>query len=158
MRLSRRGLLRSLASLPLLLVASYAWPLMRAPAPVVELHIATDGDFLAFTPDQLKCPTGAHVRLVFHHAGKRVTQQHNWVLVLPGAASAVEQEAVQAGDKHGWLPHGDPRILAATRMCNPGETVTAEFIAPAPGDYPFICTYPGHGAEMRGVLHVTPRN
>jgi azurin len=123
--------------------------------PLVELKIATDGDFLAFVPTELSCPAGARVRLSFHHAGKRVTQQHNWVLVVPGATSAIEQAAIAAGAGSGWLPRGDRRILAATPMCNPGETELVEFVAPSPGNYPFICSYPGHGAEMRGVLHVT---
>jgi len=29
-----------------------------------------------------------------------------------------------------------------------------EFIAPAAGDYLFICSYPGHAESMWGVLHV----
>lgn len=130
-----------------------------APAPAsaksVELHIATDGDFLGFVPNELWCPTGAHVRLVFHHAGTRVPQQHNWMLVKPGTLDDVEKAATAAGEANGWVPQNDPRVLAATPLCNPGETVSVEFTAPAPGDYPFFCSYPGHGAEMRGVLHVT---
>jgi len=148
--------MQHLTRLPILLLATPAWPLTPTAASDIELHIGTDGDFLAFMPDELSCATKARVRVVFHHAGRRVTQQHNWVLVAPGTQSAVEQAAAQAGEKQGWLPQNDRRILAATPLCNPGETVTTEFIAPAPGDYPFICTYPGHGADMRGVLHVRP--
>ena len=25
-----------------------------------------------------------------------------------------------------------------------------------PGDYPYVCTFPGHGVMMRGVMHVKP--
>jgi len=32
---------------------------------VVDLYIETDGDFIAFKPDTLTCPTGALVRLTF---------------------------------------------------------------------------------------------
>jgi azurin len=28
------------------------------------------------------------------------------------------------------------------------------FTAPAAGDYPYICTFPGHYMTMRGVMHV----
>jgi azurin len=150
---------RALFALPLL-AGPLAFTLGRsragtAPGPLVELKIASDGDFLAFTPSELSCPAGAKVRLSFHHAGKRVMQQHNWVLVVPGATSAIEQAAMAAGAARGWLPREDKRILAATPMCNPGETETVEFVAPSAGNYPFICSYPGHGAEMHGVLHVT---
>jgi azurin len=123
-------------------------------AKTVELHIATDGDFLAFVPNELTCPTRTHVRLVFHHAGARVPQQHNWMLVKPGTLEEVDKAATAAGEANAWVPQNDPRVLAATMLCNPGGTVTVEFIAPAPGDYPFFCSFPGHGAEMRGVLHV----
>lgn len=126
-----------------------------ASAESVELHIQTDGDFLAFVPTELTCPAGVHVRLVFHHAGEHIPQVHNWVLVKPGTVDEVEAAATAAGEASGWLPQHDPRVLAATSLCSPGGTATVEFIAPAAGDYPFFCSFPGHGAEMRGVLHVT---
>jgi azurin len=122
----------------------------------VELTLATDGDLLAFKPDRLTCPTGALVHLTFFHAGKYITQEHNWVLTLPGAEQAVAQAALVAGEKAGWVPAGDPRILAATAQCSKGQHVSVSFTAPAPGAYPFQCTNPGHGAVMHGVLQVTP--
>lgn len=125
---------------------------------VVNLTIATDGDLLAFKPTELTCPTGAMVHLTFFHTGKYIRQDHDWVLTLPGAADAIDQAALQAGEAAGYVPpHGDRRVVAATPMCGKGERVSVDFIAPAPGDYPFICTYPGHAAFMHGVLHVTPR-
>jgi azurin len=123
----------------------------------LNLTIATDGDLLAFKPDQLMCAAGASVHLTFYHRGKYVSQEHNWVLVAPGAADAVAQAALAAGEKSGWVPKDDPRILAATPQCARGEHVSIDFIAPPPGEYPFLCTNPGHGAVMHGVLHVAPR-
>jgi azurin len=122
----------------------------------VELTIATDGDLLAFKPDRLTCPTGALVHLIFQHTGKYISQEHNWVLTIPGAAEAVAQAALAAGEKSGWVPLGDRRILAATPQCGKGEHTSISFVAPAPGTYPFLCTNPGHGAVMHGVLVVTP--
>ena len=43
-------------------------------------------------------------------------------------------------------------------MCGRGQVVMVEFIAPAAGDYPFICTFPGHAQSMWGVLHVLERS
>ena len=122
---------------------------------IVELHIQTDGEFLAFVPPELTCRTGTHVRLVFHHAGKRIPQEHNWVLVKPGTVEEVDRAASAAGEAKGWLPQRDRRVLAHTKLCHPGDTAIVEFAAPPPGDYPFFCSYPGHRAEMHGVLHVT---
>jgi azurin len=78
-------------------------------------------------------------------------------LTVPGAVDAVAQASLAAGDAGGYVPHGARRVIAATKMCNKGGRVTVDFIAPAPGDYPFIFTYPGHAVFMRGNLHVTPR-
>jgi azurin len=36
-----------------------------------------------------------------------------------------------------------------------GKEQVIEFTAPTkPGDYPYVCTFPGHHLLMRGVLHV----
>lgn len=122
----------------------------------VELMIASDGDFPFFVPQELTVPTGARVKLTFHHAGEILTQFHNWVLVKPGSMEAVEKAGIEAGEKNGWLKKGDPNVLAATPLIGKGEHATFEFTAPAPGDYPFVCTTPGHGVDMNGILHVTP--
>jgi azurin len=125
--------------------------------PNVALTVATDGDLLAFKPTELTCPTHARVHLTFYHTGKYIRQEHDWVLTVPGGADAVAQAGFAAGESAGYVPRADSRVLAATRMCGKGEHVSVDFTAPAPGDYPFICTYPGHAAFMHGVLHVTPR-
>ena len=49
-----------------------------------------------------------------------------------------------------------PDIIANTKLVQPNQSETIEFTAPADaGDYPYICTFPGHWMLMRGVMHVT---
>jgi len=149
--LSRRALLRALLAglMPLTACRRRTPP---APKKDVDLFIASDGDFLAFRPDELTCPAGAHVHLTFHHTGKFLNAVHNWVLVQPGQMEAVDKYA----EKHdGAVAPGDPRVIAVAPMCGKGETVRTEFIAPAAGDYPFFCSTPGHAEDMNGILHVT---
>lgn len=117
---------------------------------VVDLYIESDGDFLAFRPDTLTCPTGALVHLTFHHAGRIISARHDWMLTYPDKLEALSKDAE---DDDGILPKDDPRIIVATPLCDRGGTVTAEFIAPPPGDYPFLCST--HPEDMRGILHVT---
>ena len=138
------------------LLAAVVTPIAaRADAPsAVSLYVASDGDFLAFKPPELECPAGARVRLTFRHAGSRIQQKHDWVLLRPGTADAFMQAVLEVGEQHDWMPPNDPRVIAATPQINPGESVTIEFTAPPPGDYPFVCTFAGHGDVMRGVLHV----
>jgi len=118
---------------------------------VVTLFIQSDGDFLAFSPDSLTCPSGARVRLTFHHGGKFLSARHNWVLVRPGQMEAVDKDVEH---NEGIIPRGDTRVIADTPMCDKGVSVMTEFTAPAPGDYPFFCSTPGHGECMNGILHV----
>jgi azurin len=121
----------------------------------VELYVESDGDFPIFKPKELSCPTGAHVRLTFHHSGTILTQSHNWVLVRPGTVEGVLTDGEEAGEDSNWLKKGDPRVIAATPLIGKGASVTIEFTAPVPGDYPYICTTPGHADDMNGILHVT---
>ncbi|MBC7569645.1 MAG: ThuA domain-containing protein [Spirosoma sp.] len=85
--------------------------------------------------------------------------QHNLVICKPGtiekvgkAADALAQD-MKGADKS-YIPQM-PEVLAATKLVNPGEAFTLEFTAPAkPGDYPFVCTFPGHWRIMQGVMRV----
>jgi len=137
----------------MLAVASAGWGCGRLRKPeqkVVDLQIGSDGDFLAFKPTMLTCPAGALVHLTFHHRGKIISARHNWVLTYPGKLDALVKDAL---DKDGVLAPGDPLVIAATPLCDKGQTVTIQFVAPKPGDYPFVCST--HPEDMQGVLHVT---
>ncbi len=73
----------------------------------VELHIASDGDQLAFKPDHLFCPTGADVRLFFHHAGQIIDDPHDWVLLKPGTVDAFLADADKSPDDTLVIPAND---------------------------------------------------
>jgi azurin len=151
----RRWFLLCACSAPLAFVACGPEP---PPAPLVDLLVETDGDLLAFKPKELTCHEGDRVRLTFRHTGKYVNFEHNWALILPHTFEGVTAAAEAAGPENGWMPKNDRRILAATPLCGRGSVVMIEFVAPAAGNYPFICTVPGHGQSMWGVLHVLPRS
>jgi azurin len=147
---SRRRLLLGCLAVPL---AALRCTRRQAPEQrVADLSIESDGDFLAFRPDTLTCPSAALVTLTFHHRGKFLSARHNWVLVLPGQLEPVDKDVEH---NEGIIPKDDPRVIAWTPMCDKGGMVMTRFTAPAPGDYPFFCSTPGHGECMQGVLHVT---
>jgi len=151
--LSRRCFTWLAVSAPLALAACRA----KSPQPIaqaVDLLIETNGDLLEFKPRELSCRAGDQVRLTFRHTGKYVNFEHNWVLIERGSFDSITAAAMAAGEAGGWLPAGDRRILAFTPMCGRGQVAVTEFIAPKAGDYPFICTFPGHAQSMWGVLHV----
>lgn len=84
---------------------------------------------------------------------------HNLVLVKPAGARPVGEASFkmlsdpQAGKKH-YVPDL-PQVLAFIPVINPGTEHTLYLRAPkTPGDYPYICTFPGHWMAMRGILRV----
>ena len=148
--LSRRQLLLGSLAIPLLLFGCSRG--RTSEQQVVDLFIESDGDFLAFRPDELTCPSGALVRLVFHHSGRFLSARHNWVLVYPNQMEAVDKDAEKT---EGVVSTDDARVIAVVTMCDKGDTMMTQFVAPPPGDYPFFCSTPGHAVDMNGILHVT---
>ena len=61
-------------------------------------------------------------------------------------------------DKQGraFLPKQfEKDILAATKLLEPGQRETLKMRAPnSPGEYEFVCTFPGHAVIMWGTLSV----
>jgi putative membrane-bound dehydrogenase-like protein len=85
--------------------------------------------------------------------------QHNLLIIKPGTLDKVGNAAdVLARDPNGadkqYVPKM-PEVLFATKLLNPEDKVTLRFTAPStPGDYPFVCTFPGHWRIMNGVMKV----
>ena len=53
-----------------------------------------------------------------------------------------------------YVPESE-RLLAYTDVISPGEQQTVYIHAPTqPGQYPFLCSFPGHWMVMNGVLIV----
>ncbi|OYX96413.1 MAG: hypothetical protein B7Y76_08870, partial [Sphingobacteriia bacterium 35-40-5] len=82
---------------------------------------------------------------------------HNLLITKPGTVDVVAQKAIELGDKgaeKNYVPEGD-MVLFATKLLNGGGKETIKFTAPAAaGDYPFVCTFPGHSFTMRGIMKV----
>ena len=84
---------------------------------------------------------------------------HNLVIVEKESAQKVGDASFKmlidpkAGEKN-YAPNL-PEVLYVIPVINPGEAHTLHLRAPqSPGDYPFICTFPGHWMAMQGILKV----
>lgn len=100
---------------------------------------------------------GERIQLKFENADDL---PHNLVFCQPRTdtlAMALKQmENPEAALKRDWVPD-DKAIWLHSRMLNPHEEQTLEFTAPdKAGDYPFVCTFPGHALTMKGVMKVLP--
>ena len=84
---------------------------------------------------------------------------HNLAVVTPGAV----QEIGEAAERMQPVPDAEGRlyvpasskILHATRLVEPGQRARLSFNAPEePGEYQYVCTFPGHWRRMVGTLAV----
>lgn len=82
---------------------------------------------------------------------------HNLVITSPDAREAVVKAAQALGAKgpsQDFIPEAD-YVLWTIPVTYPGEKKSVTFQAPAKtGAYPYVCTYPGHGFLMYGVMYV----
>ena len=95
------------------------------------------------------------VALTLHHSGKlaKNVMGHNWVLAATADYQPIATDGMKAGAAADYLPAGDARILAHTKLIGGGESDTVTFSTAAlkaGGDYTFFCSFPGHWAVMHG--------
>lgn len=118
----------------------------------------TGNDAMQFNLNEIRGEPGERVRLTLRHIGRMTKQNmgHNWVLLQSMDASALNSLGMEAAaNAPDYLPRDMSVVIAHTRMLGGGESDTIEFNLPEePGQYPFVCTFPGHFALMRGNVIV----
>jgi azurin len=111
---------------------------------------------MKFSLPEFTVKPGQRVRVTLTNPDE---MQHNMVVLRPGTTEAVgaladalarTPDAAQVN----YVPP-TPDVMAFTKLVDPGESVTLEFVAPRQvGDYPYICTFPGHWRLMQGTMKV----
>ena len=100
-------------------------------------------------------------------AGSQVTidfenpdfMQHNLVIGQKGSMEIIGKAADELardpkGAQQNFVPK-IPQVIAATRLVDPEGRESIVFTAPTePGEYPFVCTVPGHWRIMNGIMKV----
>lgn len=103
---------------------------------------------------------GQKVAIMF--INKSCPLQHNLIILKPGTdqgygrmADEMIQKDPAAALKAIYQPES-PNIVAKTsKLVGIGQHDVISFTAPTePGDYPYVCTFPGHRFLMKGVMHV----
>ena len=107
---------------------------------------------------QKKLTAKAGERLSIHFKNPDVVP-HNWLLAKPGSLQRLgDQCNLMITDPKGLAKHYVPDsddVIAYTDMTNPKGEFTIHITAPKePGEYPYLCTFPGHWMVMNGVLVV----
>lgn len=126
--------------------------------PLKEIKI-TGNDQMKFSIESIKARPGQPLKVIFENIGTvpKASMGHNWVLIKKGTDAAAFAEAGFASAGNDYInPDDNGKVLAKTAILGPGESETITINAPSePGEYPYLCTFPGHFAVgMKGVLVV----
>ena len=139
------------AVLTLLLSASSA-----APARTVTIGVA---DSMKFSVTSITASPGETVTVVLKSTSTlpKIAMAHNFVLLAAGTDAAAFVKAGVTDRATDFIPPAQKaKVIAATPLAGPGETVEVTYTVPTrKGTYVFACTFPGHYAlGMKGTLTV----
>lgn len=120
------------------------------------IHISTVPGRMAFDKTVIELTAGDSVTIIFSNADEMA---HNIVFTKTGADEQVGKMADQmAQQPDGYEKNFIPKtsdILFYTPLVATGENFVLKIKSPqTSGDYPYICTFPGHWRVMRGILRV----
>jgi azurin len=99
---------------------------------------------------------GKPVQIVLHNAD---AMPHNVVVGQPKSVLEIGNAALTMAlpadpEAKAYVPNS-PRVLFSTKLVSEGATERLNFTAPRePGEYVFLCTFPGHFVRMYGVMLV----
>ena len=122
----------------------------------IVIHLAALSGIMLFDKTIVTIPAGKEISLVFENSDQMA---HNVLIIKPGSDEIVGKAAdamaaLKDGYERNFVPDL-PEVLFATPLVNGGESFQLNFKAPSePGDYPFICSFPGHWRMMKGILKV----
>ncbi len=111
---------------------------------------------MMFDKTIIRVKQGDDISLVFDNQDDMA---HNVVIVKPGALQKVGKAAdamsvLKDGYEKNFVPEM-PEVLFFTPLIQAGRSYRLDFKAPStPGEYPFVCTFPGHWQVMKGIIKV----
>ncbi|MFZ9662174.1 MAG: DUF7133 domain-containing protein, partial [Chitinophagaceae bacterium] len=125
-------------------------------ADVKVIKIKTIREAMKYDLKEFTVKPGQQIEIVIENTD---AMQHNMVITKPGALEKVGKagDAMMKDEKgadKNYVP-ALAEVLHSTPLINPGQTYRLKFKAPATtGDYPYVCTFPGHWSLMNGVMKV----
>lgn len=130
-----------------------------APAPAgprtVEL---TANDTMKYNITTIEAKAGEQLKVTLTNTGTlpKEAMGHNWVLLKAGTDVAAFDAAAAAAKDTDFIPTAlKDQVLASIPTLGPRKSGEAVFTVPAPGEYPFLCTFPAHyQVGMKGTLIV----
>jgi putative membrane-bound dehydrogenase-like protein len=135
-----------------------AWGVVaeKATADVKVIRIKTIREAMKYDLKEFTVKPGQSVEIIIENPD---AMQHNMVITKPGSLEKVGRagDAMmkdEKGAEKNYVP-ALAEVLYSTPLINPGQSYKLKFKAPvAVGNYPYVCTFPGHWTLMNGVMKV----
>jgi azurin len=124
---------------------------------LLEVKIECLKERMLFDVEKITVKKNQPIKLQFFNPD---ATPHNFVLVEPNsleeiglAANSMASDPISA--KKGEFIPKNSKIIVHSRMLKQDENEVLRFKAPSKaGEYPYLCTFPGHWTIMKGILHV----
>ena len=136
-------------------------PLLLANGAFAACEFDVDvGDSLQFSVSEMEVDASCDsVTVNLQHTGQlpAAAMGHNWVLTTDADFQDVATAGMSAGLESDYVPSGDDRVIAATKIIGGGESTSVTFSIDgldAAGSYTFFCSFPGHWSIMKGSFRI----
>jgi len=110
---------------------------------------------LKYDKDLIELKPGQKIKLTLENNDDML---HNFVITEPSGADIVGETALKLGldgEAVQYVPDME-QVLYFVKVLQPESSESIYFQAPTePGDYQFVCTFPGHHVTMRGIIRVS---
>ncbi len=132
-----------------------------AAAPVASAVVAvelTANDSMKFNLTRIEANVGQEVKVTFTNAGTlpKTVMGHNFVVLQKGVDPKAFSDAAVTAMATDYIPASlAEKIIAHTKLLGAKQSDEISFELTEAGEYPFLCTFPGHFATgMKGVIVV----
>tara|TARA_Y100000746_G_scaffold116158_1_gene99487 strand:+ start:176 stop:652 length:477 start_codon:yes stop_codon:yes gene_type:complete len=123
--------------------------------------VIESNDLMKFDKSAINVEKGKVYEITLKNVGKlpKVAMGHNLIILKPGINALTFGQALitkyGATVQNEWNPvKGSMLILKQTKMLGPGEQETLKIKFDKSGAYHYLCSFPGHFGQMRGIINV----
>ena len=123
--------------------------------------VIESNDLMKFDKSSINVEKGKVYEITLKNVGKlpKVAMGHNLIILKPGINALTFGQALitkyGATVQNEWNPvKGSMLILKQTKMLGPGQQETLKIKFDKSGAYHYLCSFPGHFGQMRGIINV----